>query len=43
MNRPRHPAFVMKASTLDLRSKGTGCEAQALDPEPCGFIILTLR
>lgn len=43
INKPRHPVSRIKRSAVDLRSSETGCETQALEPEPWGFIIRSLR
>src|SRR6266436_47423 len=41
MNKPRQPDRAINSPTVALTSSDTDCEAQALDPEPCGFIIRT--
>src|SRR5579871_46713 len=43
MNIPRHPALLTISAAFSLISGGTDFETQALDPDPWGFIILSLR
>src|SRR5262249_15774121 len=42
INKPRQPEFRIIASELCFNAPLTGSDSQALDPDPCGFIIRTL-
>ena len=43
MNSPRQPAAVSIRCAAPASAGSTAIERQALEPDPCGFIILTRR